>query len=210
MEFLHIDDRIIVCLKPPGILSTDEPGGMPERIRQALGDGAANIRSVHRLDRVVGGVMVYARTRRAASELSAQIQDGVFQKTYLAAVSGQPEHPRGELRDWLRRDTRERRTYVVPAGSENAQEALLAYEALASDAEASLLSVTLHTGRTHQIRCQLAFRGMPILGDVKYGGPAGMDVALWSHSVSFCHPRTGERLTFNAAPPDKAPWTRFI
>lgn len=208
IDILHADDRVIVCLKPPGVLSTDEPGGMPELLCRALG-GDASIRSVHRLDRVVGGVMVYARTRRAASELSAQIREGLFHKEYLAVVSGIPEAPQGELRDHLLRDTRRRRTLVVPEGTENAREASLSYRLIAAAGDTSLLAVMLHTGRTHQIRCQLSARGLPILGDVKYGGPGGADTALWSHAISFLHPRTGERLAFTAAPPEKEPWNRF-
>ena len=210
MELLYIDDRIIVCTKPPGLLSTDDPGGMPEAIRRELGDTSTSIRSVHRLDRVVGGVMVYARTRRAASELSAQMREGLFHKTYLAVVSGTPETARAELFDWLQRDTRRHKTYVVPEGAENAQEATLSYETLASDEGTALLSVSLHTGRTHQIRCQLSAHGMPIVGDIKYGGCEGPGVALWSHRLSFLHPRTGERLIFSALPSDPEPWDRLI
>ncbi len=209
MELLYCDDRVIVCVKPAGLLSTDEPGGVPEAIREALGDPAANIRGVHRLDRVVGGVMVYARTKRAAAELSEQIRSGLFKKSYLAVVRGIPEKDRDTLRDWLIRDRQSHRTRVVSPETPGAQEAVLSYERLETDGTLSLLSVALHTGRTHQIRCQLAHRGLPIAGDAKYGEPAEHGTALWSHRLSFCHPRTGERLTFSSAPPDADPWRRF-
>ena len=204
MELLYLDDRVVVCLKPPGVLSTDEPGGMPERLRAAL--DADGIRSVHRLDRAVGGVMVYARTRRAASDLSAQIREGVFQKEYWAVVRGKPTEPEGRMVDWLHRDRAARKTLVVPRDAPEAQEAVLEYRLLAHSGGLSLLSIRLLTGRTHQIRCQLASRGLPIVGDRKYGGEGSGDVALWSRSIAFLHPRSGESMRFTSAPPNAYPW----
>ena len=209
MKLLYADDRVAVAIKPPGVLSTDEPGGMPTLIREALGVDNAAVRSVHRLDRAVGGVMVYALTRRAASELSEQIRDGLFHKEYLAVCAGVPEPARGEMRDWLFRDRSARKTFAVPEDTPGAKEAVLSYERLSSADGRSLLSVALHTGRTHQIRCQLASRAYPLWGDRKYGGASGDPVALWSYRVSFLHPRTKERVTFSAPPPSAEPWTAF-
>ena len=209
MELLYSDDRVAVVVKPPGVLSTDEPGGMPALIRQALGGENTSVRSVHRLDRAVGGVMVYARTRRAASELSAQLREGLFHKQYLAVSAGVPEHLRGEMRDWLLRDTAAKKTLVVPETTPGAKEAMLSYARLSARNGMSLLSVSLHTGRTHQIRCQLSARGLPIWGDRKYGGPEGEPIALWSCRISFLHPRTKERMAFIALPPPHEPWTDF-
>lgn len=208
MEILFRDDRVIVCVKPPGVLSTDEPGGMPSLLRIGGGDEAATVKSVHRLDRVVGGVMVYARTRRAASDLGRQITAGTFRKEYLAVVHGRPEAESGEMTDWLLRDTARRVTAVVSADVPGAQRANLSFSLLAERDGLSLLSVCLHTGRTHQIRCQLASRDLPIVGDRKYGAPGASSegVALWSHRIGFSHPRTGERLVFSAEPPDCYPW----
>ena len=210
MEILFSDDRVTVCVKPAGVLSTDEPGGMPQLLRAALNDPDAVVKSVHRLDRAVGGVMVYARTRRAASDLGRQIEDGTFQKTYLAVVSGTPAEPGAVLRHWLLRDRGARRTLVVGEGTDGAQEAILSYELMEASGGLSLLSVRLYTGRTHQIRCQLSHVGHPILGDGKYGGaPVGSGIALWSNGLRFLHPRTGEEMSFLAFPPATEPWSRF-
>ena len=210
MKILYTDDRVIVCIKPVGILSTDEPGGMPELLRKELGEDLS-IKSVHRLDRAVGGVMVYARTKRAAADLSRQIQRGEFHKTYLAVVHGIPSHRQGELRDWLHRDKARKMTFVTPEGTPEAREAVLRYETIDSREGHSLLSVTLLTGRTHQIRCQLSSHGWPIVGDVKYGAPReNCGVSLWSYSVEFLHPKSGERRLFIHKPKYTYPWNRFI
>lgn len=210
MEILFSDDRVIVCVKPAGVLSTDEPGGMPSLLRREIGDPDAVVKSVHRLDRTVGGVMVFARTKRAASDLGRQITDGVFGKKYLAVVHGTPGDSSGTLRHWLLRDRIARRTNVVPEGTDGAQEAILDYTVLDSQDGLSLLSVCLHTGRTHQIRCQLAYIGCPIAGDRKYGhGADGVYPALWSYEIRFLHPRTGVSMVFHHVPPDMQPWNTF-
>lgn len=210
MDILYRDDRVIVCVKPAGVLSTDEPGGLPELIRAELGKPDAVVRSTHRLDRTVGGIMVFARTRRAASELSAQHADGRFQKEYLAVVRGIPEPLQGEMRDMLKRDFAERKTYVAPKDDPETKVGILRYEVLASLDEITMLRICLLTGRTHQIRCQLSARGMPIVGDVKYGAPRTDEpLALWSERISFEHPKTGERMSFHVPPPEREPWTRF-
>lgn len=210
MEFLYADDRVVVCIKPAGVLSTDEPGGMPELIRKALGDENAVVRSVHRLDRVVGGVMVYARTARAASDLGKQMQEGRFHKEYRAVIRGVPPEREGTLRDLLIRDKALRKTFVTDAPGPEAKEAVLDYRVLDSKNGLSLVSVRLHTGRTHQIRCQFASRGMPLAGDRKYGsGEEDGPIGLWSCALEFCHPRTGERMRFEAEPPKEEPWIMF-
>lgn len=211
MEILYKDDRIVVCIKPAGVLSTDEPGGMPELLREALGEPSAVIRSVHRLDRAVSGVMVYARTKRAAADLSEQIRERQFHKEYLAVVHGVPPKREDTLRDWLHRDRVQRKTVLVPEGSADAQEAVLKYRLCETVGDMSLLAVELFTGRTHQIRCQLAGHGMPIAGDRKYGLAADDGrIALLSHIIQFMHPRTNEVMNFKATIPHEFPWNDFL
>lgn len=209
MDFIYKDDRLLVAVKPPRVLSTDEPGGMPSLVRQALGDENADVRTVHRLDRVVSGLMVLARDKEAASKLSAQVRDGSFHKTYLAVVHGCTED-RATLRDLLRRDKAERKTYVTDEPGKDVQEAVLSYETLSRCEGLSLVRITLQTGRTHQIRAQFSSRSLPLVGDRKYSlNEDGCEIALWSHELAFSHPVTGQAMVFSQLPPDTYPWTLF-
>jgi len=207
MEILFCDDRVVVCVKPAGILSTDEPGGMPELIREELGDPNAVVRTVHRLDRSVSGLMVLTRTARAAADLSAQIRQGSFEKEYLAVVHGRPP-AEGTLRDMLYRDKARRMTFVTERPCKDAQPAELFYRVLGGNEKMRRVRIRLVTGRTHQIRVQFASRGLPLVGDKKYGtDSAEHPIALWSCHLAFNHPRTGERLVFDKEPPARRPWT---
>ena len=207
-QILHVDPAFVVCIKPPRVLSTDEPGGMPDLCRQALGE--ENFRTVHRLDRVVSGLMVLARTKRAASDLSQQIRDSIFHKEYTAVLHGSPADPNGTLVDLLARDKAERKTYVVTEPGKDVQEAILHYELLDRTADFSKVRIELVTGRTHQIRCQFSSRNLPLVGDRKYSTHEDdCEIALWSSLLRFNHPKTGEELTFTAPPPDEYPWDQF-
>ena len=208
MELIHIDRDIVACIKPPRVLSTDEPGGMPDLIREALGDPNANIRTVHRLDRVVSGLMVFARTNKSASELSRQIREGEFSKEYVAVLHGHPEEEKGTLTDLLLRNKAERKTYVVQEPGKDVQEAILNYEVLSQNKDLSRVRIELVTGRTHQIRAQFSGRNLPLVGDRKYGSPeADCEIALWSHKIAFNHPYTKQRMEFTLEPPEVYPWT---
>jgi 23S rRNA pseudouridine1911/1915/1917 synthase len=210
MEFVYQDDSILVCVKPAGVLSTDEPGGMPELIRTALGNKNASIRTVHRLDRVVSGLMVFARSTKVASQLSQLIQNHQFGKEYLAVTHGCPPEKSGTFTDLLQRSTMERKTYVVKELDKGVQEAILDYETLASTKEISLVKIHLRTGRTHQIRAQFSSRGLPLVGDKKYSlNNDACDIALWSHRLCFTHPTTGAHMDFSLEPPNVYPWTLF-
>lgn len=208
MEILYSDADIVVCVKPQRVLSTDEPGGVPELVRKELGEEKADVRTVHRLDRVVGGVMVLARSASAASELSRQVRENEFGKEYLAVVHGTPAPQEGQLRDLLGRDKARRMTYVAAEPGKGIQEAVLSYRVLNQAGDLSRVRIRLHTGRTHQIRVQFASRGMALVGERKYDTREDpCEIALWSHMVEFTHPRTGERMTFRKEPLRVYPWT---
>ena len=208
MELIHVDRDIVVCIKPSRVLSTDEPGGLPDLIRQALGDPNANIRTVHRLDRVVSGLMVLARTNKSASELSRQIREGEFFKEYVAVLHGVPEQPSGTLRDLLLRNKAERKTYVVQEPGKDVQEAILNYQLLSNTQHLSKVQIELVTGRTHQIRAQFSGRNLPLVGDKKYSlFEDDCEIALWSHKIAFNHPYTGQRMEYVQEPPTVYPWT---
>ena len=202
---VYEDSHILVCRKPAGVLS--EEGGMPELLKAAT--GAEEIFCVHRLDRETAGLMVYARTKRAAAALSAAIGAGALRKVYLAAAQGEtPEG--GELRDLLYRDAGKNKSYVVKRMRRGVREAVLHYETLERREGLSLLRIRLETGRSHQIRVQFASRGFPLVGDSRYGSAyRDAPLALFAAALAFSHPVTGEALSFEAAPPDSWPWTVF-
>lgn len=207
MELIYVDEDILVCLKPARVLSTDEPGGVPDLAREALGDPKADVRTVHRLDRVVSGLMVLARNGKAASELSRQIRDNEFDKEYMAVVHGTPDTRTGTLRDLLGRDKARRMTFVASEPAKGVQEAVLDYSLLNTAENMSRVRIRLHTGRTHQIRVQFASRNLPLVGERKYSElDDPCEIALWSYRLAFTHPRTGERMEFSHQPPEVYPW----
>lgn len=206
MEIVYQDKDIIVCVKPAGVLSTDEPGGVPDLVRQALGE--TNVRTVHRLDQTVSGLMVLARRSKAASELSRQIREGEFEKEYVAVIHGSPEENCAELRDLLFRNKQERKTYIVPETGKDVQEAVLDYRVLRRTENLTRVRIRLHTGRTHQIRVQFSGRGWPLVGDRKYGNPEETcNIALWSYRLAFNHPYSGKPMEFILEPPEIYPWS---
>lgn len=208
MEMIYLDKDILICVKPARVLSTDEPGGLPELLRQELGDPRADVRTVHRLDRVVSGLMVLARNAEAASELSRQIRENEFEKEYMAVVHGEPLESSGTFRDLLGRDKARRMTFVAQEPGKGIQEAVLDYRVLSSAEGLSKVRIRLHTGRTHQIRVQFASRGMPLVGERKYDTREDpCQIALWSCFLGFAHPATGERMEFFLEPPEDHPWT---
>lgn len=208
MDIIYQDKDIIVCVKPSGVLSTDEPGGLPELIRTALGDTNANVRTVHRLDRTVSGLMVLARRSKAASELSRQIREGEFQKEYMAVIHGKPEAKSGILQDLLLRNKQERKTYIAQEPAKDVQEAILEYRVLNQTDNLTRVRIQLHTGRTHQIRAQFSGRSLPLVGDRKYGLPEDdCPIALWSYRLAFKHPYSGKPMEFLLEPPEIYPWS---
>lgn len=207
---MYVDESLVVCVKPARVLSTDEPGGVPDLVREALGDPAASVRTVHRLDRVVSGLMVLARTPEAASELSRQIREGGFEKEYLGVVHGHPAQTQGTFRDLLLRNKPERKTYVVDTPGKGVQEAILDYWVMERTDALSKVRIRLQTGRTHQIRAQFSSRQLPLAGDRKYSLlEDDCEIALWSYRLGFDHPDTGKRMEFSMEPPKIYPWTEF-
>lgn len=207
MDILYQDRRILVCVKPFGVLSEE----LPELLRRELGDRDACIHTVNRLDQPAGGVMVLARSQEATRILSAEVAEHGFQKEYLAVVCGELTGS-GTMVDRLTRDRQTRRTLVADTPGKDVREARLRYEVLSHADGLSLVRIELETGRTHQIRAQFSSRGFPLCGDRKYGAPEAPieGIALWSHKIAFRHPQTDERMCFSVEPPDACPWNRFI
>ena len=206
MEIIYQDKDIVVCIKPARVLSTDEPGGLPELLRQEL--GTQDFRTVHRLDRVVSGLMVVARNAAAASELSRQIREDTFEKEYLAVIHGQPDMEEGRLCGLLLRDKARKMTFVATEPGKDVQPASLTYRVLGSNGTLSRVRIKLETGRTHQIRVQFSSRGLPLVGERKYSElDDPCEIALWSYRLAFTHPKTGEKMEFTHEPPREYPWT---
>ncbi len=204
-DILYCDRDLLVCIKPRGVSSEDE---LPRLLAQQL--GVERVWCVHRLDRAVGGAMVFALSQKAAAQLSALIAGQKLQKEYLAVVAGKPAEDAGTLRDLLYHDRAKNKSYPVKRLRAGVKEAELDYEVLETKDALSLIRVHLHTGRSHQIRVQFASRGMPLIGDVKYGSVVwDCPIALFSCGLSLPHPRTGERLCFTAAPEGGYPWQLF-
>ena len=200
IPILYQDHSILVCQKPVGILSQPSPDCAESMLSLLSGQCGGQVFPVHRLDRGVGGVMVFARTSGGAAALSRAIQQGNLVKEYLCIVQGCPEEAEGTYQYLLFKDSSRNKTFVVRRMRKGVKEASLSYHVLSSQEGRSLVQVRLHTGRTHQIRVQFSSRGMPLIGDRRYGGPAAEAIALWSWRLCFPHPDTGEAMVFCCVP----------
>ena len=202
MEILFEDKDVIVAIKERGLLS--EENSKPNMVTHLKEHTNGEIFPVHRLDKDVGGVMVYAKTKKAASELSKQAGDRTMEKTYLAVLHGAPEGKSGILEDLLFFDKGKNKSFTVKKERKGVKKALLSYNVLNEKAELSLVEVKLMTGRTHQIRVQFASRKMPLVGDIRYGAKDDSKIiALWSKEISFIHPAIGERMSFQNLPQEE-------
>jgi len=207
VPILYQDNSIVVCVKPAGILSQPAPN-CPESILSILAQQfGGEIYPIHRLDRGVGGVMVFARTQKAAAALSTAVQQQKLEKEYLCIVRGCPAEAEGVYKDLLFKDSSRNKTFVVDRMRKGVKEASLEYRTLDTKENASLVWVKLHTGRTHQIRVQFSSRKTPLLGDGKYGGTPG-DIALWSFRLTFPHPVTKKVSTYRQLP-EGSVWQKF-
>ena len=227
MSFILYEDDALVVLNKPAGCSSEE--GVPQRLREQWGKPDAYVGVIHRLDTGVSGLMVYAKTPQAAAALSRQVtrsqeayavQDGRaegapaaprFIKQYRAVIAGGPDEAlpaEGTLWDYLFKDSRKGRVFPVKRSRKGVREAVLEYRIVetAPDGSLSLAEITLHTGRTHQIRVQFASRKHPLYGDGKYGSRFKGDIALQSAGLQFVHPETGEKMAFQLEKPIKAPW----
>ena len=200
MEVLYEDKDIIVVVKPVGILSeeTSDGKGLVNLLKEHT---KGEIYPIHRLDKGVGGVMVYSKNKKSAASLSSQVQERTFEKEYIAKVYGKMEEKEGIMEDLLFKDARKNKTFVVKRERKGVKKAKLSYRVLSEgifeDKVFSVVSVKLYTGRSHQIRVQFASRKHPLLGDRKYGASDSVkDIALFSRKIGFYHPETKEWLFF--------------
>ncbi len=212
INILFEDNDITVCEKPEGILSEDSQNGEKGIIGLLSERAGKSLHLLHRLDRNVGGVMVFANNKKSAARLSGDIANGKFFKEYMAVTDGVPETDNGIYKDLLFKDSRKNRSYVVNRMRKGVRDASLEYSVVAKTSEKAVVRVLLHTGRTHQIRVQFASRKMPLTGDIKYGSRDRMsgDIALHSYRIRFLHPVTQEEMCFKSQPAwDKYPWNIF-
>lgn len=217
LNVIYEDNHIIVVEKPVNIPSQQDKTGdidMLTIVKQYIKEkyhkpGEVYLGLVHRLDRTVGGVMVFAKTSKAASRLSEQVRNKQFKKKYLAIADGKFEQKEGTLQDYLLKNERLNMSKVVAEGTKNSKLAILDYEVLKynQDIDLSLVKINLHTGRHHQIRVQLANSGHSICGDQKYGTRGrGKQICLWAYELSILHPITKEEMTFQALPQTIGSW----
>lgn len=219
LKIVYEDNHILVVVKPYDVpVQADESGDpdMLTMLKQYLVEkynkpGEAYLGLVHRLDRPTGGVMVFAKTSKAASRLCEAIRDGSVEKRYLAIVDGAPRYSADKLTCYLKKFPDTNTVKVVPALSEGAKYAELDYKVLAKKTDVSLVMVNLVTGRGHQIRVQLANMDNPIVGDKKYGNDAQnkYPLCLWATELRFAHPVSQKEMVFRVYPPEVAPWTLF-
>ena len=202
IKIIHESDKFVVCEKPSGLVSeyTDKSPSLPQTLCTQL--NLEEIFTVHRLDREVSGAIVYAKTQKAAAFLSKQITDGSFNKEYITQVRGNLPESEARLCDLLFHDRQKNKTFVVKKKRTGVKEAILEYSLLNYDKQENLstLKIQLFTGRTHQIRVQLASRGFPVCGDRKYGSSENIKpIRLHSHHLSFFAPN-GKMLSFTSEP----------
>ncbi|MDD3831178.1 MAG: RNA pseudouridine synthase [Clostridia bacterium] len=219
VPILHEDNHILVVVKPQNIPTQADKSGDLDLLTLLKGyikdkynkPGEVYLGLVHRLDRPTGGVMVFARTSKAAARLSESFFTHTTEKKYLAVINGELNSTQGTLVSWLKKNALTNTVYVATSGTDGAKRAELDYKVLQVEKGLSLIQVQLGTGRSHQIRVQLASQGNPICGDVRYGGDkyGKSPLALWAYQLVFAHPVTQEKMVFVCYPPEIMPFTLF-
>lgn len=217
-EVLFEDNHLLGIVKPVNIPVQEDATGDPDLLSLLKEDvkerynkpGNVYMGLVHRLDRPVGGAMIFAKTSKAASRLSESVRSHAFRKVYLTVVHGKPPASRGRLTDTLLKNAKSNTVTIVRQGTPGGKEAILDYTVLGSAEGYSLLKIDLLTGRSHQIRVQLSGIGCPLFGDQKYGAAVnrpGQQIALWSALVGFPHPVTKDGIELISLPPQAHPWS---
>lgn len=221
LTVLYEDNHVIVVVKPCNIPSQGDDSNdkdmltvVKEYIKEKYNKpGEAYVGLVHRLDRPTGGVMVFAKTSKAAARLSEDIRNGNFEKKYLCVTCGVPNQKQGELKHYLKKNQAKNTVQIVPQATEGAKLAILDYSFVQEVKGFSLFKIQLHTGRSHQIRVQMASIGLPLFGDSKYGADPRTfrhNLGLWATEIKFKHPVSNETMTFIVHPPkDEVPWRAF-
>ena len=220
MNIVYEDNHLLVVIKPQNIASQKDVSGdkdMQTLCKEYLKEkyqkpGEAYCGLVHRLDRPTGGLMVFAKTSKCAERLSKQIREEEMQKEYLTVVVGHPKYQTDYLVNYLKKDEKNNVVKVVPQLETGAKKAEMTYKVLEENEKLSLVRCELMTGRSHQIRVQMANIGCPVFGDVKYKGDIahGWNLALWSYKLCFEHPITKKAMTFVSYPDkDDMPWKYF-
>ena len=207
MKIIHQTAEYVVVCKAAG---EDSEHDLPEMLAEQNGDRATDYYVVHRLDQAVAGLLVLARNRVTAAELSRQLTENRLRKTYLCVVPGMPAPASGEMQDLLYKDKMKKKMFPVKRKRAGVKEASLTYRVLETQAPLTLVEVELQTGRFHQIRCQFAARKLPLVGDGKYGSRVrSPHLALFCRQLSFYDAKEKKECSFTAAPPAEFPWTAF-
>ena len=215
MEVLYEDNHIIIVSKCSGeIVQGDKTGDMPlsETVKQHIKEKYAKLGNVHRLDRPVAGVVVFAKTSKALSRLNIMFRDGEVCKTYWAITKNCPQQTEGTLTDWLVRNEKQNKSYAYDHEVPNSKKAVLSYRVVRRSERYTLIEVGLMTGRHHQIRCQMARIGCPIRGDLKYGAPRSNpdgSISLLARKIEFVHPVSKKIISVEAPLPDDRLWQAF-
>lgn len=212
IPILYQDRDLLLCRKPAGIPSQPDPSGQADLL-STLQVSHQTARLIHRLDTPTGGIMVFGLTPKATAKLGTLVQDHtLFQKEYLAVLASPPTEPQGQLKDFLYHDKRTNKAFVTGKERKGSKEAILDYTVLETTEDGrTLVRVRLHTGRTHQIRIQFASRGLPLVGDGKYGSREKCPfIGLWAYKLTFPHPITGKTISEQTIPDlEAAPWSFF-